>query len=93
MIFQVLLTTSVVYIGQPVRCPAHASQCPDSNTGMKCYSTCWFILAISRSSLNWLHFGWVTDDTKCIVVTRVCVYVWICVCPRPHAYTIACTRM
>jgi len=26
---------------------------------------------------------------KCIVVTRVCVFV----CPRPHAHTIARTRM
>jgi len=36
-----------------------------------------------------LHFAWVVDHEKCIVVTRVCVSV----CPRPHAYTIARTRM
>jgi len=36
-----------------------------------------------------LHFAWVIDHEKCIVVTRVCVSV----CPRPHAYTIARTRM
>ena len=41
--------------------------------------------------LDSLHFTWVVDDTKCIVVTRVCVSVClcVCVCPRPHAYTIA----
>ena len=37
------------------------------------------------------------DDTKCIVVIRVCVSVclcvYLCVCPRPHAYTNARTRM
>ena len=36
---------------------------------------------------TYLHFAWVIDDAKCIVVTRVCVSV----CPRPHAYTIART--
>ena len=36
-----------------------------------------------------LHFAWVVDDAKCIVVTRVCVSV----CPRPHAHTIARTRV
>jgi len=33
------------------------------------------------------------DNTKCIVVTRFCVSVRLCVCPQPHAYTIACTQM
>ena len=33
------------------------------------------------------------DDAKCIVVTRVCVCVCLSVCPRPHAHTIARTRM
>jgi len=36
-----------------------------------------------------LHFVWVADDAKCIVVMRVCVSV----CPRPYAHTIARTRM
>ena len=42
-----------------------------------------------------LHFAWVVDDAKCIVVTRVCVSVcvFVSVCPRPHAYTIARTRI
>ena len=38
-----------------------------------------------------LHFAWVVDDAKCIVVTRVCVR--LSVCPRPHAHIIARTRM
>jgi len=44
-------------------------------------------LMLSRRHL--LCFAWVVDDAKCIVVTRVCVYV----CSRPHAYTIAQTPM
>jgi len=44
-----------------------------------------------------LHFAWVVDDTKCIVVTRVCVSVCVCVClcvcPRPYTHTTARTRM
>jgi len=44
-------------------------------------------LALPRwKTIRWLHFAWVVDDAKCIVVTRVCVY--LCVCPRPHAYTL-----
>ena len=37
----------------------------------------------------WLHFAWVVDDAKCIVVTRVCLFVYlrvclsVCVCPWP----------
>jgi len=41
----------------------------------------------------WLHFAWVVDNEKCIVVTRVCVCVCLSVCPRPYAHTIARTRM
>ena len=43
-----------------------------------------------------LHFAWVIDDAKCIVVTRVCVSVCLCVClvcPRPYAHTTARTRI
>ena len=44
-----------------------------------------------------LHFAWVVDDAKCIVVTRVCVSVCVSVClsvcPRPYAHTTARTRM
>jgi len=39
----------------------------------------------------WLHFAWVVDDAKCIVVTRICVSVYVCVClsaaVRPHYCT------
>jgi len=28
---------------------------------------------IILSAQCWLHFAWVVDDAKCIVVTRVCV--------------------
>jgi len=45
------------------------------------------ILRLFSSSL--LHFAWVVDDAKCLVVTRVCVYV----CPRPYVHTSARTRM
>jgi len=38
-----------------------------------------------------LHFAWVIDDAKCIVVTRVCVC--LSVCPRLHVHIIARTRM
>ena len=48
-----------------------------------------------------LHFAWVVDDAKCIVVTLVCVCVCVCVClsvclsdcPRSYARTTARTRM
>ena len=37
----------------------------------------WF----GTSSVGWLlHFTWVVDDTKCIVVTRLCVCVCLSVC-------------
>ena len=38
-----------------------------------------------------LHFAWVVDDAKCIVVTRICVSVCLCVCPRPHGCLHYCT--
>ena len=40
-----------------------------------------------------LHFARVEDHEKCIVVMRICVCVCLSVCPRPHAYSIAGTRM
>jgi len=40
-----------------------------------------------------LHFAWVVDDAKCIVVTRVCVCVRDRMPTWPHAYSIAQTRM
>jgi len=36
-----------------------------------------------------LHFAWVIDDVKCMLVTRICVSV----CPSPRAHTTAQTRM
>jgi len=50
----------------------------------------WRARSLVRKSL---HFAWVVDDAKCIVVTRVCVSVCVSVCPRPHAHTTARTRM
>jgi len=47
----------------------------------------------NRDPLGYLHFGWVVDDAKCTVVTRVCVCLSVCLCPRPHAHTTAQTRM
>ena len=38
-----------------------------------------------------LHFAWVVDDAKCIVFTRICVCLSVCL--QLHAYTIARTRM
>ena len=35
----------------------------------------------------WLHFAWVVDDAKCIVVTRVCVSVCVCLSACPHYCT------
>jgi len=34
-----------------------------------------------KSAYTFLHFAWVIDDAKCIMVTHVCV------CPRPYAHT------
>jgi len=34
-----------------------------------------------------LHFAWVVDDAKCIVVTRVCVSVCLSAAARPHYCT------
>jgi len=34
----------------------------------------------SRPKFYLLHFAWVVDDAKCIVVTRVCVCVCVSVC-------------
>jgi len=38
---------------------------------------------------KFLHFAWVVDDAKCIVVTRVCVSVCVCLSAavRPHYCT------
>jgi len=46
----------------------------------------------SYVTIKWsLHFAWVVDDAKCILVTRVCVFVCLFVCvsifPLPHAHT------
>ena len=49
------------------------------------------IISLSKDHL--LHFAWVVDDAKCIVVTRVCVSVCLSVCPRPYAHTTAWTQM
>jgi len=42
----------------------------------------------SDIGILYLHFAWVVDDAKCIVVTRVCVSVCVSVClsvaVRPH---------
>jgi len=40
-----------------------------------------------------LHFAWVVDDAKSIVVTLVCMSVCLSVCPRPYAHTNARTLM
>jgi len=46
-----------------------------------------FVLALCLG-LPWLlHFAWVVDDAKCIVVTRVCVSVCLSAVVRPHYYT------
>jgi len=36
---------------------------------------------------NFLHFAWGVDDSKCIVVTRVCVSVCLSAAVRPHYCT------
>ena len=53
------------------------------------------LCVVSTLNFHCLHFAWVVDDAKCIVVTRVCVSVCLClsVCPRPYAHTTARTRM
>jgi len=50
-------------------------------------------LSIQSYNTHLLHFAWVVDHEKCIVVTRICVSVSLRVYPQPHAYTIARTRM
>jgi len=37
--------------------------------------------------------GWMDQDATCILVTRFCVFVCLSVCPSPHSYTSAWTRM
>jgi len=46
-----------------------------------------------RSSDELLHFVWVVDDAKCIVITRVCVCVCLSVClsVRGRMLTLYCT--
>ena len=61
-----------------------------------CCSQIFFQYRTALPSVVWLlHFAWVEDHEKCIVVTHVCVSVClsVCVSPRPHAHTIARTRM
>jgi len=41
----------------------------------------------SNTSMKSLHFAWVVDDAKCIVVTRVCVSVCLSAAVRPHYCT------
>ena len=41
---------------------------------------------------DWLHFAWVVDDAKCIVVMRVCVSVSVSVCLSAAACLHACPR-
>ena len=36
---------------------------------------------------HWLHFAWVVDDAKCIVVTHVCVSVCLSAAACPHYCT------
>ena len=38
------------------------------------------VAAVDNSQQLLLHFACVVDDAKCIVVTRVCVYVCLSVC-------------
>jgi len=57
------------------------------------YISCCFLLVCYLP----VHFAWVVDDAKCIVVTRisvsVCLCVCVCVCLRLYAHTAARTQM
>ena len=55
-------------------------------------SCCFFQFVSNIAQAVWLlHFAWVVDDAKCIVVTLLCVSVCLCVClsaaVRPHYCT------
>jgi len=36
----------------------------------------------AEDTARWLHFAWVVDDAKCILVTRVCVCLSTAACPH-----------
>jgi len=40
-----------------------------------------------------LHFAWVVDDAKCMLVMRVCLSACLSVCLSLHFHTTARTRM
>jgi len=49
-------------------------------------------MLFSSHNVTLLHFMWVIDDAKCIVVTAVCVCLSVCP-PLPHSQTTARTQM
>ena len=56
------------------------------------YDICTSYASVSASvlrTLTWylLHFAWVVDDAKCILVTRVCVCVCLSAAACPHYCT------
>jgi len=64
--FSVLMCNQLLTPTQP---PTGCRKCA---LWCKIWSDCWF--------WDWLHFAWVVDDVKCIVVTCVCVSVCLSVC-------------
>jgi len=45
------------------------------------------LVVLFNKLIDWLHFAWVVDDAKCIVVTRVCVSVCLSAAVCPHYCT------
>jgi len=70
-------------------CSYHISLCQLTTLTIRNSLSLSRITYLFHKSFPPLHFAWVVEDAKCIVVTRVCLSV----CPRPYAHTNARTRM
>jgi len=64
------------------------SNCLHSAVGGRALPVTGPILLRTISRAIWLHFAWVVDDAKCIVVTRVCVCVSVCLSVRGRMPTL-----
>jgi len=78
------LVSKVVVRAHVTNTHIHRTDCSTWTTNVVCN----YELSIALISL---HFAWVVDDAKCILVTRVCVCV--SVCPSPDVNTTARTLM
>ena len=57
----------------------------------QCYFLCCLFKPRIHVKITLLHFAWVVDDTKCIVVTRACVSMCVYICLSAAACPHYCT--